>query len=751
MKRRIPAAMCMALIMLAVLLLFTFPFLSARRLLFMGDITTSDITELNFPAKNLLSSSLREGRLPLWDPDTGCGFPLLSEGQSGMLYPLNLIAFLALPPVLAFNLSVALSLFLSLLFTYILSRHYGLSRPSSLFAAIAFTFSGFVVAKMKFTYMVQSIAWFPLAVYGLEKALRSRQLKFLALTTTALALQLLAGGPQIFYITLLLLVCILAWRTYFLLREPGYGNAGSRLKAAARLCILFFIAVLLAISLAAPQFLPQVAGFPYFNRSYGMDFNATLVIPMQPRSLSLFFSPYQHGNPAYGTCNLPRHLFWEDIAYPGLLTLVLSLVALVFLSRKDRDVALWFLVALVSLLVALGDNTPLARFLWRYVPGFGIFRFYQRFMLVTVLGMSVLAGKALDYVFHLHIRSRAFKTGVAFLALAVLVTDLGLFAHAQMSTIDADSMLAPNETVRFLRENLGDDGSYRYASLGEDIAWKEAYKQAGGWMGDKAPYYQYYSFLPPNFNDNFALPNTQQYGNYGLTSVKALWGLTYYGRWTEKGGLTRLPQCVYAALALQGAKYVVTPLDIADTDLRKVSSVETGVRGLVRHIYELKDVVPRAAIFTSYQVVESSDSLTITQMDDLLSPVSKIREKVILEKEPPPLFEPSPDNSGSARIVHSSPSRVVVKAEAPRGGMLLLSDAHYPEWHAYVDGAEREIIKANFAFRAVALEPGTHTVEFVFRPSFFYYGVYLGAAGLLLMLLLLLYGHKTRWMAFPAP
>lgn len=751
MKRRIPAFVYVSLLMLAVLALFTFPFLSSHRLLFMGDITTSDVTELNFPARNLLSASLKEGRLPLWDPDIGCGFPLHAEGQSGMLYPLNLLLFRVLSPVLAFNLSVAFSLFLALLFTYILSRLYGMSRPSSLFAAIAFTFSGFVVAKLKFTYMVNSITWLPLAVYGLEKAMRSRKLKFLALTASALALQLLAGGPQIFFITLLLLACIFAWRLAFLLAEPGYGTAGSRLRSAIRLSLCFIIVVLLAVSLASPQFLPQVAGYPHFNRSSGMDFNAVLSMPMQPKSLSLFFSPYQHGNPARGTYDLRRHLFWEDVAYPGLLTLVLSLAALIFLSRKDRDVALWFLLSLVSLLVALGDNTPLAGFLWKYVPGFNMFRFYQRFMLVTVLGMSVLAGKGLDHVLRAHAGSRIFRAGTAVLALAVLVTDLGLFAHAQVSTIDAERMLAPSETALFLRDNLGGEGGYRYVSLGEDLAWKKAYAQAGGWKEDKTPYYAYYSFLPPNFNDNFSLPNAQQYGAYGLTSVKALWGLTYYARGAEKGGEYRLPQCVSAALAMQGVKYVVTPLVLTGNGLREIAADETGVTGLSRHIYELENAVPRAAVFTSYEVVENAEFLTLTQLDDLLSPYTRVNERVILEEDPPPLFEPSAEGAGSARIVDSSPSRVVVEVDAPRGGILVLSDAYYPEWHAYVDGAERETMKANIALRGVALEPGTHTVEFVFRPSSLHQGFFIGGAGLVLLLLMLAYGHKTRWLEFPSP
>lgn len=447
MRRRVLNVLAVLLPMLAVLLFFTFPLLSSGRLLFMGDIAGSDITELNFPARNLLAQSLRGGSLPLWDADIGCGLPLLAEGQSGMLYPLNLLLFRAFTPVLAFNLSVVASLLLALVFAYLLARLYGASRPSALFAAVAFAFSGYVVSKLKFTCLVNSIAWLPLAVYGLEKVFRSGKPKFLLLTALALAMQALAGGPQVFFITVCLLAVILAWRLAALLREAGGGDETPRGPLAARLLACFALALILSVTLAAPQVIPQVAGYPFFNRSGGFDFETSISFNMRPASLSLFFSPYQDGNPAYGTYDLGSGLFWEDIAYPGLLTLVLALVALLFLSRKDRDAGLWLLVSVLALAVSLGDNTPLARFLWKFVPGFKMFRFYQRFLIVTVLGMSLLAAKGLDHLLRKHGGDRVFRTCIALLALAVLVTDLGLFARRQVSTIDAEEMLAPGRSV----------------------------------------------------------------------------------------------------------------------------------------------------------------------------------------------------------------------------------------------------------------------------------------------------------------
>lgn len=264
-------------------------------------------------------------------------------------------------------------------------------------------------------------------------------------------------------------------------------------------------------------------------------------------------------------------------------------------------------------------------------------------------------------------------------------------------------------------------------------------------MGDKDPYFEYFSFLPANFSGNFDLPNARQYGAYGLTPVKSLEAIARYGRVEQGGGTARLPQCAVASLAVQGVRYVITPLSLEGEGLLQVQAGGTDAQNSDLRIYEVENALPRASVFTSYEVVEGMESLTVLDMGDLFFPPSRVNERVILEEEPPFVFEPGAPEMGTARIVSSGADRVVIEAEAPRGGLLVLSDAYYPEWRATVDGEEREVLKANVAFRAVALEPGTHRVEFALRPASLHYGLLVGAAGLALLALLFFYGHRTRW------
>jgi len=744
MSSRTTRGLIIFVFMLLVLLFFTLPLWSSSRLLYQGDVINSDITELNFPARNFLSTELDSGGLPFWNPYVGCGLPVVAEGQTGVFYPLNLALFGFLDPVLAFNFSVILSLLLTLIFSYLLFRHYQISVISSLFAATAFTFSGFMMARLKFTYMINSICWIPLAIYGMEKAFSKRNLKYLLLCTLALAMQLLAGGAQVFLITISVMAIICVWRLFSMaLKKNREAAIDKKMAVRAGVIILgVILAASMGAAIAMPQLMPQLQGYPHFNRAAINDFHWSLGKPMKPRNLVQFVSPYRYGNPAEGTYDLEYDFFWENIAYPGLLALLLVLIAILFLIRKDNDIKLWLLIGVLALLISLGDNTPLAQWIWKYVPGFKMFRFYQRYLIVVVLAMTIIAGKGLDYIFSFFHDKRAWHIFIAVLVFVVLLVDLGLFAHNQYSTIDADRYLEPNETVQWLEGKVNAPPGYqRIAVLGEDEAWEQANTQARGWLGDKDLYFEYLKLLPANYNSIFDMPSYTQYGDYGLATIKEFWVLTYYAKVRETGWKTDVPDTVINVLAMQGTRYILTPYILDNQGLTMVKEIDTGIRGMDYRIYEIDGAMPRAYITQKYEVVEGSSAMTFSQMTEAFWSIDAVEDRVILEREPAVPYSPAP--AGSAEIVYAGSQKVVIEADSPQGGILVLNDSYYPEWHVYVDGEETDILRGNIAFRAVELGPGTHTVEFVYRPVSSLYGLFICIAALLLLLLLFLYNKQS--------
>ena len=89
------------------------------------------------------------------------------------------------------------------------------------------------------------------------------------------------------------------------------------------------------------------------------------------------------------------------------------------------------------------------------------------------------------------------------------------------------------------------------------------------------------------------------------------------------------------------------------------------------------------------------------------------------------------------RITRYEPDDVTIEARMPKPGFVLLLDTYFPGWVATVDGQTTPIYRADYAYRAVSVPAGTHTITFAYRPSSFRWGV--GASFLAIGLLAVLW------------
>ena len=82
-----------------------------------------------------------------------------------------------------------------------------------------------------------------------------------------------------------------------------------------------------------------------------------------------------------------------------------------------------------------------------------------------------------------------------------------------------------------------------------------------------------------------------------------------------------------------------------------------------------------------------------------------------------------------------TPDAVTVRVRTDRvePTTLVLSDIHYPGWHAEIDGAESEIVRCNYVLRCVSLEAGPHDIVFHFEPIPYRVGWMLALASAVLL------------------
>jgi hypothetical protein len=91
---------------------------------------------------------------------------------------------------------------------------------------------------------------------------------------------------------------------------------------------------------------------------------------------------------------------------------------------------------------------------------------------------------------------------------------------------------------------------------------------------------------------------------------------------------------------------------------------------------------------------------------------------------------PLPAAPGRVLAVRRDRERIEIVAEAEAPATLVVNDAWWPGWRAYIDGLEVSIVPADVLVRAVPFPAGRHTLEMRYQPPEVRYGLWLSLAGL---------------------
>lgn len=86
------------------------------------------------------------------------------------------------------------------------------------------------------------------------------------------------------------------------------------------------------------------------------------------------------------------------------------------------------------------------------------------------------------------------------------------------------------------------------------------------------------------------------------------------------------------------------------------------------------------------------------------------------------------------KVNNYEPNYIMLKVDASSSGVVVLKDAFYPGWRAYINNIEVPILRANGMVRAVTIDhPGKYIVEFRYLPNSFVYGVMLSVVILIFL------------------
>src|SRR5205823_4820317 len=256
---------------------------------------------------------LRSGHLPVWNPYTFSGYPLLATNQAAVLYPPNW-AFVVLPAVAANNAVVILDFVVAGVGAFLLSRRLCGDDVGALVSGLSFAFCGFMFAHITHQSMIASVAWLPWVVWGFELLRARASAGRLAIGGGTFALVALAGHSQMVFLTAVVLAV--------------YAAVLALTASKARWRPLVLASALLAVGggLAAVQLLPTAAILHATDRAK-LDYAAATSYSLPASHTPLLVFPYLFGGRSpTGHLSGEYHGAWElrELSgYAGTAALVL--------------------------------------------------------------------------------------------------------------------------------------------------------------------------------------------------------------------------------------------------------------------------------------------------------------------------------------------------------------------------------------------------------------------------------------------
>jgi hypothetical protein len=724
------------LLFLPAVVLF-YPLLLGRTF-FAGDMTFSFQ-----PWLTLAAQEIQRGRLPLWNPYSSCGEPLLANPQVMGFHPAAVLFWL-FPFPLAWGLFLLLNQTLLIFGAYCFFRRSAAPGPAAL--ATAATAWGASTA----------VLWeFPAAGATLG-------------TLFFAALFARAGRPRALAVTLALLV--LSGYTPFTV----YGFLAVGAMALVRLwenpphhrpraALHYALALGLGLALAAPQLLLSWeaartsirTGAAQAAREYLLSpaFLIKFLVPDIFDKVGLAFSPSVFSPDLW-----PVRRNWLNAFYMGTPAFLLGLTgAWRTLHARRREGLAWAGLAGLAVLLALGVD-PVFTLLRKTIPGLSYLTHFSNATLLLTMALAWAASRndetiSRDPVFH-------WTSAAAVIALAVLCFS-PLFRQKALAALLGSATLSPAQDHHvqtaagwalgglaatwiiaaaprkwrfalwtmltlvqltacarglhpWTENKFFHDPSALAAALDGApgrLAMTPALARSPRPLAGRTLEEAYQGLretLFPNTHLPYRVPETWSYEIFGIQEF-ADFRRTVAGPATGTG------------LQFLGASHILSaePLSPPARFLARTPAV---------WLYGWDRALPRVT-WVPRTVVKADPHERVSYLSTEWDPA----REVVLEKTP--LINLTPvKTSGKAEqpLWKEEPGRITVTGDTGPG-WLALSHAHYPGWRASINGAPAEIHRANHAFMALPVPPGPWRAAITYEPPLLTLGGALSLTGLILL------------------
>jgi hypothetical protein len=357
-----------------------------------------DLTRYYYPAKQVLREVVQGGEFPFWNRHFAGGQPIAANPEHEVFYPFTWL--ILLPDYFqGFRAHILVHVYIGLFGMYALLRSMRMRVYTAAFGALSFALGGIYMSYINLLPILFCIAWLPLTCLYTRRFMLAPSLRYFALASLSLGMQMLVAEPTSIAQTGFLLGMYALYRGWYAARDADLPWTFALPEMLTRVIFVGLISIA-GFLVGAAQMLSAVDHVGDSARSRPFEFSlvstwsmpwakfAEAIYPNFLGHLAIDRITFYWAGGLYPGMSSP---FIFNI-YPGLLVTALAVAALFVRPRGGRLVLILFVF---SCLIALGGNTPLLELLYKAGIAEAI-RYPEKFVLIAGFAVTILASKLLD-------------------------------------------------------------------------------------------------------------------------------------------------------------------------------------------------------------------------------------------------------------------------------------------------------------------------------------------------------------------
>jgi hypothetical protein len=706
-----------------------------------------DFGVFGYPLAQYHRECFWRGEIPLWNPLNNCGLPFLAQWNTLTLYPLSLF-YLLFPlswSLGVFNLG---HMFLAGLGMYFLARRWVKNDLAACVAGVAFAFNGLTWHSLMWPNNIAALGWMPWVVLTVEQAWREGGRR-LIIAALAAAMQMLTGAPEIIFLTWIILAATCLAQIIQTLRFPT--SSASPMSGSLQDVMRFVSVILLTTGLCAAQLLPFIDLLAHSHRDTGFA-DSGWAMPVS--GLANFLVPLFHTFTTGHGVFVQYDQYWTSSFYLGAGIVALALAAI----WRVRCKRLWLLAALAALglILALGQSGYLYSIARAALPQLGFMRYPIKFIVLAVFAIPLLAAYDVKWWRQTSPASldRENKTlpiigWVLLAAMGTIVllawkypmvkddwpaTRHNAAGRAVFLVLILGNLALLPRTVPFRSQLL-----LRLSLL--SLLWQDVYTHAP----NPNPTVKRDVYASGSIRMDMKLPAPAQVGEpramETLSSINKVRFLSlpdpatdYLSRrlalYDNCNLLDDIPKVDgFYSLYLRETDEVISMLYVYDARHVECKGLKDFLG--IAHISALDDgtgsPLDWAARDTFLPLMTAGQKPVFADATNNFDP----RETVYLP------LEAKPHVAAINRIPVKIPStqfsaqKLTAQVDSPAPALVVVAQAFYHPWRAYVDGKPTRLWRANHGFQALEIPAGHHEVKLVYEDQAFFWGALISMAALL--------------------